>query len=260
MILTVNIENAIISIGGMEEGRLIFSGRIAAELHRTTLDYVMSLRNVFEVYGIHAEDAEGSIIASVVPQLTLPLQEALQILTGKKARVVGPGLKTGLSILMDNPAQLGSDLVTLSVGAAASYEGPLVIVSLGTATTYCVLNERKQYIGGMIQPGIQVSLEGLTAKAAQLSSIGLCTPKKLIGTNTVDCLRSGVIYGAAASIDGMLLRIEEELGCRIHAVACGTYAGLVIPQCSRKVILDEQLLFRGLEQIYERNRKQGAER
>lgn len=258
MVLTVNIENEIISIGGAEDGKILFSGRIEADKGKTTLDYVLLLKTVFDVYRVRMDEIEGSIIASVVPQLTAVIAEAIQILTHTHARVVGPGLKTGLSILIDNPAQLGSDLVAAAVGAAAAYEGPVAVVMLGTATTYCVLNDKKQYMGGIIMPGVRVSLDGLLHRAAQLSSVSLERPKRLIATNTADCLRSGVIYGAAAGIDGMLVRIAEELGVdadSLQTVASGEYAGLIIPHCRTEITLDENLLLKGLWRIYERNRR-----
>lgn len=256
MVLAINIENSVISIGGVEGGKILFAGSIAADLNRTTLDYVLNLKTVLEAYGVQKEAITGSIIASVVPQLTGRLREAVHFLTGKMAKTVGPGLKTGLSILMDNPAQLGSDLVALSVAAADVCEGPAVVVSLGTAITYCVLNEKKQYMGSIIAPGVRVALEGLTGRAAQLSSISLEAPKRLIGTNTQDCLKSGVIYGAAAGIDGMLDRIEEALGTPVQTVAAGMDAGLIIPHCRREIRLEEHLLLKGLWIIYNRNKKE----
>lgn len=276
MILTINIENSIISVGGVEAAQedafkfedkrqdakkepscqVLFHGQIAADTRKTMLDYALHLKTIFEVYQVQPDAVEGSIISSVVPQLTPVLAQAVRILTATHARIVGPGLKTGLSILIDNPAQLGSDLAAVSVGGAALYGGPLILISMGTATTYCVLNEKKQYIGGIIMPGMRVAMDGLTAAAAQLASVSLEKPKKLIGTNTADCLRSGILYGTAAGIDGMISRICEELGMQCRVVALGAYAEQILPCCKSRIYLDKDLLMKGLYFIYERNKSQ----
>ena len=184
------------------------------------------------------------------------MREAAEKIIRRPVKVVGPGLKTGLNILMDNPAQLGSDLVADAVAGLEEYPVPLIIFDMGTATTVSVIDSRKCYIGGMILPGVMVSLNALAANAAQLQGIGLELPRKTIGKNTVDCMKSGIIHGNAACIDGLILRIEEELGQKCTVVATGGLAKSIVPHCKRKVILDDDLLLKGLLAIYEKNQQE----
>ena len=168
---------------------------------------------------------------------------------------MGAGIKTGLNIRIDNPAQLGSDLVVDSVAGIAEYPVPLLIFDLGTANTVCVIDKNKNYLGGMIYPGIGVSLDSLTAHASQLGGISLEAPEHMIGKNTVECMKSGVIYSSAAAMDGIIDRLEEELGEKVTVVATGGLAKRIVPYCRRKVILDDNLLLKGLSIIYHKNRK-----
>lgn len=160
-----------------------------------------------------------------------------------------------MNIRIDNPAQLGSDLVVDSVAGIAEYPVPLLIFDLGTANTVCVIDRNKNYIGGMIYPGIGVSLDSLTAHASQLGGISLEAPEHIIGKNTTECMKSGVIYSAAAAMDGIIDRLEEELGETATVVATGGLAKRIVPHCRRKVILDDNLLLKGLYIIYQKNRK-----
>ena len=169
--------------------------------------------------------------------------------------VVGAGIKTGLNIRIDNPAQLGSDLVVDSVAGIAEYPVPMLIFDLGTANTVCVIDKNKNYVGGMIYPGIGVSLDSLTAHASQLGGIGLEAPEHIVGKNTVECMKSGIIYSSAAAIDGIIDRLEEELGAGMTVIATGGLARKIVPYCRRKIILDETLLLKGLAIIYRKNRR-----
>ena len=168
--------------------------------------------------------------------------------------VLGPGTRTGLNILMDNPATLGADLVADAVAGIKHYPLPLIIIDMGTATTLCVVDEHKNYIGGMIMPGVGISLDALTARASQLSGIGIEPPKRVISKNTIECMKSGVLYSSAGAMDGCIERMEEELGMRTTVVATGGLAKKIIPYCKRDIILDEELLLKGLYVIYEKNR------
>ena len=171
--------------------------------------------------------------------------------------IVGPGLKTGLNILMDNPAQVGSDLIVGAVAGIAEYPLPLTIIDMGTATTICVIDGNKNYIGGMILPGLRVSLDSLTSRTSQLPRISLDPPKRLIGKNTSECMKSGILYGNASWIDGMIDRIEEDLGQKTTVVATGGLAGTIIPLCRHNIILDDELLLKGLLLIYQKNISDG---
>lgn len=256
MILTINIENTNTIIGCSENSEFIFVESISTNTSRTELEYAISLKNIFELHKLEISKVEGAIISSVVPPVTSIVKGAVKRILGKEAIVIGPGVKTGLNIMTDNPAQLGSDLVANAVAGIAKYEAPMMIVSMGTATTISVINEKKQYVGGMIIPGIQVSSESLTRETAQLPKIGLEKPKRAIGTNTIECMKSGVIYGNAACIDGSIARIEKELGFSVATiVATGEYIRHILPHCERKMCLDETLLLEGLKLIYEKNQK-----
>lgn len=168
--------------------------------------------------------------------------------------ILGPGVKTGLNIMMDNPGQLGADLVADAVAGIAGYPVPLIVIDMGTATTASVVNEKKQYIGGMIFPGVGVSLDALTAHASQLSGISIDAPKHIIGKNTIECMKSGVLYSSAAALDGIIERIEEELGQKATVVATGGLAKKIVSHCKKEIILDEDLLLKGLLTIYEKNK------
>ena len=168
--------------------------------------------------------------------------------------VLGPGVKTGLNIMMDNPGQLGADQVADAVAGIAGYPVPLILIDMGTATTASVVNSKKQYVGGMILPGVGVSLDALTARASQLSGISIDAPRHVIGKNTIECMKSGVLYSNAAALDGIIDRIEEELGEKATVVATGGLAKKIVPHCKREIILDEELLLRGLLIIYEKNK------
>ena len=256
MILTIAIENTIISVGCFQEMDLQFVENISTNLARTELEYMMCFQSMFDMHGIEKRQIGGTIISSVVPQVTNIVKKATKRMTEKEAIVIGPGVKTGLNIMTDQPAQLGSDLVANAVAGIAKYEAPMMIVSMGTATTISVINEKKQYVGGMIIPGIQVSSESLTRETAQLPKIGLEKPKRAIGTNTIECMKSGLIYGNAACIDGSIARIEKELGFSVATiVATGEYIRHILPHCERKMCLDETLLLEGLKLIYEKNQK-----
>ena len=169
-------------------------------------------------------------------------------------KIVGPGVKTGLNILMDNPAQVGSDRIVNAVAAINEYPAPLIIIDMGTATTFCVIDEKKNYIGGMILPGVRISLDALTSRTSQLSKISIEAPKKTIGKNTIDCMKSGIIHGNAACIDGMVKRIEHELGQKATVLATGGLARKIVPYCEQRILIDDELLLKGLRLIYNKNK------
>ena len=254
MILAIDIGNTNIVIGCVDEKKTYFIERLATVKTKTELEYAIDIKVVLELYGISREDINGGIICSVVPQITSIVRLAAEKVLRRQILVVGPGIKTGLNILMDNPAQLGSDLVAGAVAGINEYPLPLIILDMGTATTICVIDEKKNYIGGMILPGVMVSLNSLTAHAAQLQGISLEPPRQMIGKNTIDCMKSGIINGNAAVVDGMIDRIEEEIGKKATAVATGGLAKAIVPYCRRKVILDDNLLLKGLLIIYNKNK------
>ena len=254
MILAIDIGNTNIVVGCIDKDKTYFIERISTDRNKTELEYAIMFKNVLDIYRIKPDDLEGGIVCSVVPQITQIVRIAVQKILPKDIMVLGPGIKTGMNILMDNPAQVGSDLIADAVGAINEYPAPLIIFDMGTATTVCVVDKNKNYIGGMILPGIRTSLDALTARAAQLSGIELAAPKRIIGKNTIECMRSGIINSNAAAVDGIVSRMEEELGEKATVVATGGLAKLIVPLCKQQVILDEVLLLKGLLCIYEKNK------
>ena len=224
MILAIDIGNTNIVLGCIDSKKTYFIERLSTIKTKMEFEYAIDIKMVLEIHGIKPDKLEGAIISSVVPQITNVVKEATEKILKKKTLVVGPGVKTGLNILMDNPAQLGSDLVADAVAGIDGYKPPLIIFDLGTANTVCVVDAKKNYIGGMIYPGINTSLNALTANASQLSGISLEAPKRLIGKNTVECMKSGVIYSNAACMDGLIERLEEELGEPATVIAPGGMA------------------------------------
>ncbi len=255
MILTIDIGNTNIVIGCCRGEEILFGERLTTNKNGTALEYAVIFKNVLEMYSVNPREITGAVISSVVPSVTDVVREAVLKITGVESLTVGPGIKTGLSILTDDPAQLGSDLVVDAVAGISEYPLPLVIFDLGTATTVSVIDEKKNYLGGMILPGMRTALDSLVGKTSQLPNIRLNSPKKVIGTNTVDCMQSGMLYGTAASIDGIIEKIENELGRGVTAVATGGLAGTVIPLCAREIIVDDDLLLKGLMILYNKNKK-----
>lgn len=254
MILAIDIGNTNIVLGCMDGKTRYFTERLSSDKTKTETEYAINIRMIMDINGIKPEQIEGAIISSVVPPLTKIIQDALYKIIKKEAIIVGPGIKNGMNILMDHPAQIGRDLIAVAVGGIAEYKLPLAIFDMGTATTLCVVDEKKNYIGGMIMPGIKTSLDALAENASQLKEIELEPPRRIIGKNTTECMRSGMIYSNAAAIDGIIERAEEELGQSLTVVATGGLAKLVVPFCKRKVILDEELLLKGLWVIYNKNK------
>lgn len=255
MILAIDIGNTNIVIGCIHEDEILFVERLSTDTSKTILEYAISFKNVLELYKITPAEIEGSIISSVVPPLTNIVRDAAQKITNENVLIVGPGVKTGLNILMDNPGQVGSDLVVNAVAGIAEYKPPLIIFDMGTATTISVVDSKKRYIGGMILPGIRVSVDSLTSRTSQLPKISLEAPKKVIGTNTIDCMKSGVVHGNAACMDGMIQRIEKELGEKATVIATGGLAKCIVPHCVEQIVLDNALLLKGLNLIYKKTKE-----
>ena len=254
MVLAVDIGNTNVVIGCFDENEIRFTERLSTNKNSTALEYLVLIKTVLELYGLENHTFEGSIISSVVPSVTARVKEAMEKITGKNVFIVGPGVKTGLKIKLDNPLQLGSDRVADAVAATNLYPCPLIIIDMGTATTVSVVDNDKNFVGGMIMPGLMVSMEALATKTSQLPHIGLEAPKKAIGRNTVDCIKSGLIYGNAAAIEGLISNIEQELGEKCTVISTGGLAKIVTPLCRHKIIEDDKLLLKGLMIIYNKNR------
>lgn len=255
MLLAIDIGNTNLVIGCIKEDQILFKVRIATDRTRTSDQYGVEIKNMVEAFGVKISEISDCIISSVVPPVFNSVRTGLIKVLGKQPMVVGPGLKTGLNIHMDVPSQVGSDRIVIAVAALAEFQAPLILMDLGTATTIEVVEPENRYIGGVIVPGVRVSLDALTSRAAQLPGISLDRPKNVIGKNTVDCMRSGMMYGTAAMIDGLVDRIEEELGHSSTLIATGGMAQFIAPLCRHEIIIDKDLLLKGLNIIYKKNKR-----
>jgi len=255
MLLAIDIGNTNIVIGCIKDDEIVFKARIATDRIRTSDQYGVEIKNMLEAFGVQIADIDDCIISSVVPPVFNSVRTGVIKIIGKQPMVVGPGLKTGLNIHVDVPTQVGSDRIVIAVAALAEYEAPLILMDMGTATTIEVVEPENVYVGGIIFPGVMVSLDALTSRAAQLPGISLDKPKQVIGKNTIDCMRSGMMYGTAAMIDGLIERIEEELGHKTTIVATGGLAQFITPLCKREIILEKELLLKGLNIIYKKNKR-----
>ena len=255
MILAVDVGNSNIVIGCIKDDSILFEARLRTDSTKTSDEYCIDLKMIRDVYGVKSADIEGSIIASVVPLVLNSMKTALMKLIGKTSLVVGPGLKTGLNIQIENPSQTGADLVVGSVAALRQHKPPMIVIDMGTATTMVVLDKTGALVGGSIIPGVKISLDALTDRTALLPGLQLDQPKKAIGRNTIDCMRSGIMMGTACMIDGMIDRMEQELGYKTTVVATGGIARFILPMCSHEVIYDKDLLLKGLAALYRDNKR-----
>lgn len=255
MLLAIDIGNTNIVIGCIRDDEILFKARIATDRLRTSDQYGVEIKNMVEAFGVKVSQIDDCIISSVVPPVFNSVRTGVIKVIGKQPMVVGPGLKTGLDIQMDVPSQVGSDRIVIAVAALAEYKAPLILMDMGTATTIEVVEPDNRYVGGIIFPGVRVSLEALTSRAAQLPGISLDKPQQVIGKNTIDCMRSGMMYGTAAMLDGLIERIEEELGHQCTIVATGGLAKFITPLCKRDIILEGDLLLKGLNIIFKKNKK-----
>ena len=253
MLLAVDIGNTNITIGVYEGESLYFTARTSTDADRTGDQYAVELMGIFSLHYCDASMIDGSIVSSVAPAVTNAICSAIFTFVGINPIIVGPGIKTGLNIAINDPAELGADLLCASVAALHKYPLPNAVCDLGTASTIFVLDKDGRMIGGIIYPGIRTSLMALVNNAALLPQISYEKPKQVIGRNTIDCMRSGIILGAASLLDGMLDRIEEELGMPVTAIATGGFSADIVCNCRRGFILDENLVLEGLRLLYEKN-------
>jgi len=253
MILTVDVGNTNIVLGCVEDGKVLSTSRMATNRLDLAADYALKIRQACELDGVDYTKFEGAIMSSVVPQVNMPIKNAIKKLMGLDCLVVGAGLKTGMNVKIDDPGTLGADLITGAVGAAAKFKPPIIVIDMGTATSVIAVDKDRAFRGGAIIPGVKLSYRALSAGASLLPEISIESPKKCIGTNTVDCMVSGAVYGAAAMLDGMVQRMEEELNEPVTAVATGGIARHIVPYCKRKIEYEPDLILLGLEIIYKKN-------
>jgi type III pantothenate kinase len=253
MLLTADVGNTNIKLGIFDGDKLIHKMRFSTSPVKTSDELVVVMYAFFQVYKIDVNRIDASIISSVVPKVTQPLREAITIVTGKKCLVIGPGLKTGMDLKIDRPETLGGDIVCGCVGAYEKYGGPLIMIFMGTATVIAYVDGNFAYHGGVIAPGIGISLDALTQNGALLPSVDLRAPKNVICTNTVDCIRSAMTYGSACMIDGLIDKFREESGDDCRIIATGGLAEKIIYYCRHDIKYDENIILDGLNTIYKRN-------
>ena len=254
MLLAIDVGNTNIVLGCFDGDKILFRERLSTNQQATDLEYISGIKMALDMHGVEKDAIQDAIISSVVPSVTSTLREAVGKYIRKRVMVVGPGIKTGLSIMIDNPAQLGSDLVVDAVAGLQEYSAPMIIIDMGTATTLSLINEKKQYIGGVISTGMAASMDALVSRTSQLPKISFEPPKRIIGSNTIDCMKSGILYGTACMLDGMIARMEQELGQPCTVIATGGLARIVVPLCTHEMILDDDLLLKGLYAIYQKNK------
>ncbi len=257
MILTVNIGNTHITVGGYENNRLHFCGRLHTDSSATADEYAIRLSNLLALYNATPSQIEGGILASVVPSLSEPLLSALHILCNARFLTVGPGLKSGLRLRLDNPAQLGAELLCGAVAALAECPGPLVIISADTAISMMAVNDKQELVGGVILPGPQMAMDALVQNTAQLPQIDFSAkaPGSILGKNSAACLQTGFILGTASQLDGLAARFCEELGEQTAFYATGNLPSAICDACRTPIRYRKTLILDGLYHIWQRNRK-----
>ena len=253
MVLAIDIGNTHILLGCFEERKVLFTELLTTDKTATDLEYASFIKSALEFNGQSVDSIEGVIISSVVPQVTGTIKKAVERFVSAEPIIVGPGVKTGLKIKIDNPAQLGSDLVVSAVAGIKEYGVPQINIYMGTATAFSLIDSEKNFVGTSIGAGMGIEAEALSSKTSQLPNIAFEIPKHVIGTNTVDSMKSGLIFQNAALIDGMIERIEEEYGEKCVLIATGRYADIVAPLCKHKITLDKDLLLKGLIEVYYKN-------
>ncbi len=254
MFLAIDIGNSNITLGVYSGDKLIFVSRVSTERSRTPDQIAVELKQIFALHKVDINFCDATAISSVVPELSSTVQKAVQTVTGCKPMLLGPGTRTGMNILIDNPAQLGADLLAGCVGAAALYPLPCIVVDLGTANKISIIDKDGSFKGCAIAPGIRISLDSLSEKTSQLPNISLTTPSHSIGTNTLDSMQSGTVFGFAAMIDGLCSRFEKELDQgKCTVVATGGLSRDLIKSCEREMIFNGELVLYGLKVLYEKN-------
>lgn len=255
MILTIDVGNTNVVLGCVEDGVVISRSRLATNTSDLPNDYAMKMRQSFAFDSIDYHEFEGAILSSVVPQVNRAIRSAVRKLTGLECIIVGAGIKTGVNVKIDDPGTLAGDLITGTVGALSMYKPPIIIVDMGTATTIVAVDKDGAYIGGAIVPGVNLSFEALSQGTSLLPNISIEAPRKCIATNTVDSMKSGAVFGTAAMVDGMIDRMEEELGQSATVVATGGLSGGIIPYCKHEIKHEPDLLLKGLAILYHKNAK-----
>ena len=255
MLLTADVGNTNIKLGIFDGDELRYKLRFSTNDKMTSDEFAVELYTFFQIYDIDYKKIDGSIISSVVPKVTQPLVDAIEIVMGVRSLIIGPGLKTGMDLKVDRPETLGGDIVCGCVGTYEKYGGPLIVIFMGTATVVAYVDENCAYRGGIIAPGVGISLDALTSRGALLPAVDLMAPKKAICTNTVDCMRSGIMNGTSCMLDGMIDLFMRETGKSCKIVATGGLAPQMIQNCTHEIVYEENIILNGLKSIYAKNRR-----
>ena len=255
MIILIDIGNTNIYSGIYDENKLVAEFRTHTDLNKSSDEFFNVFKSLLFTHKIDINNIDGGIISSVVPSLTLIVKKAIEDLISKEIKVVGKKLKSGLSIKIDNPSELGSDLVCDCVGGITKYGFPLIIADLGTANKVLVVDNNGNFVGCTISPGIRIGMKSLTSNAAQLMDVSLNAPSKVIGKNSIDSLNSGATYGTSCMLEGLTTKIEKELGYSCRKVLTGGNAILIKEIISEEFVYDQSLILEGLFQIYNKNRQ-----
>lgn len=252
MLLTVDIGNTNITMGIFEDDRLLFTSRLATDRKRTEDQYAVELLNIFKLHNAEISEFKGAIISSVVPEVTEYFRRAVEFVTGKNPYVLQSDIGSGLKIINNAIGQVGADIAAVSVAAIKKYPLPCFIMDLGTATKIILIDENKMFKGCTISAGVRISLDALSERTSQLPAVSLTAPDTSIGTNTVDCMKSGTVFGTAAMLDGLTKRMEKDFGKKVRStVATGGLSKEIVKNCERDVIYDKNLILEGLKYIYE---------
>ncbi|WP_243299328.1 type III pantothenate kinase [Bacillus litorisediminis] len=253
MIFVLDVGNTNIVLGVYEGDHLKYHWRVETNRHRTEDEYAMIVKGLYDHSGLSFSDIDGIIISSVVPPIMFSLERMCVKYFNIDPLIVGPGVKTRLNIKYDNPKEVGADRIVNAVAAIHDYGSPLIIVDFGTATTYCYIDEHKQYCGGAIAPGISISTEALYSKAAKLPRIEIAKPDQIVGRNTVSAMQSGILYGYVGQVEGIVSRMKKQSHQNPTVIATGGLANLISEECDVIDIVDPFLTLKGLRLIYERN-------
>lgn len=253
MILVMDTGNTNIVLGVYEQDKLKYHWRMETYRQKTEDEYAMQVKSLFEHVGLTFEEIHGIIISSVVPTVMFPLEQMCRKYFNRIPLIVGPGIKTGLNIKYENPREVGADRIVNAVAAIEHYGTPLIIVDFGTATTYCYINEKGNYMGGAIAPGISISLEALFDRASKLPRIELMRPGYVVGKNTVAAMQAGVIYGYVGQVEGIVTRMKAQSKEEPTVIATGGFADLIASETKIIDVVDNYLTLKGLHLIYKRN-------
>lgn len=255
MILAIDIGNTNIVLGGFMDNELKFVARIATNASKTKDEYATKIKSILALNEIDKAEVKGAVISSVVPPLTSVMRDAVSMVYSVESVLVGPGMKTGINIHCDDPSTVGADLICACVAANSIYGNPSLVIDMGTATKMMLIDKTGTFVGVSIIPGVNIALKALASGTAQLPQISLEAPPSVIGKNTADCMRSGAVFGNASMIDGMIDRFCDETNCDLKLIATGGLAKTIIKHCKHEIILDDDLVLKGLLILYNKNKK-----